>query len=620
MSSSLSPAVPRRRRPVGGAGAAGRVAAAALFAACLFAPQSPAPAAFAGPVNAATAADLHDAVEDGRNLERARKWGDAIRHYSDALDRFAPDHQAADAEPLTGNALSLQYGLRRSKIHYGIVRRYADPSFTDDLLARPPTTALSLYGEVLSQVRRNYVEPIGATSLVAHGTESLYLALSNRHFLKANLPGHGSERTAAAVERYRAVLRDEFWNASVREGGETARVERAARLGRDLCGLTETAVVLEYLSGATNALDDYSTFLTPHKLSDLYGNINGNFVGIGIEIEAEGGRGQFLRRILPGSPAEEGGAKPGEYISAIAGHDCRDLTTDQAAKLLRGPEHSEVELELTGAGGAVRRGRFRRRTVEVSSVEAAEMVAPAEGIGYIRMGGFQETTAREMREALTKLRGQGMTKLIFDLRGNPGGLLDAAVDTLDLFVDSGVLVGTRGPARDQTQTYTARPFDTLTDRDLKIALLVDGDSASASEIVAGCFRDHRRATIVGRTTYGKWSVQSIIDLGRTTRGSGLKLTTARFYSPHGKNYMRIGLDPDVSVPEYGDDGFGEDSDFSPEDLFAAADPAAGTSSDRTTGYRSPRVARKQGPRVPQTSLPLDEQADIRAALGVLRRR
>ncbi|WP_171189362.1 S41 family peptidase, partial [Alienimonas chondri] len=598
---------------------------AVLVALCggFFLPAGAANVAVAGPGQFEDAASLADAVADGRNLERARKWGEAIRHYDDALDRFAPDHDAVDAEPVSEPIRALQYGIRRSKIHYGIHRRYADPSYTDDLLKRSPQAALDLYDVVLSQVRRNYVEPIGATSLVAHGTESLYLALSDRKFLGHNLPAHGRDGGAAEqnVERFREALRTDFWNAPVREGAERQTVARAARIGRELCGLSESAVIFEYLAGCTNALDDYSTFLSPDGLASLYGNIEGNFVGIGIEIEAESGRGQFLRKILPGSPAEEGGAKAGEYISGIAGVDCRDMTTDEAAKLLRGPEFSSVELEITGADDVVRRGRFVRRTVEVNSVEAVEMIDPIDGVGYIRMGGFQETTAREMADALNTLRGQGMRKLIWDVRGNPGGLLDAAVDVLDLFIEDGVLVGTRGPAGGQTQTYQARSRNTLTKRDLEVVLLVDGDSASASEIVAGCFRDHKRGLIVGRTTYGKWSVQSIIDLSGArggNGGSGMKLTTARFYSPDGRNYAKIGMQPDVTVPEFAEDDLDEAVEPSVgvnDELFAAADPNPNVRGERTSNYRPSRIAQgKTGPRVPQTSLPLNQQPDIRAAL------
>ena len=594
MSTASRPPLPRVRR------LSSRFFALAAAAAFLLVPAAaPArPADFDG--------TPEDAVAEGVRLERDRKWGDAIRLYSSALEAFAPDGAEA-AGP--GPVRSMEYGLRRSKIHFGIHRRYEDPSFTDDLLRRSAESVLGLYSEVLSQVRRNYVEPIGATSLVAHGTESLYLALSDKKFLLHNLPDCETDGRRAKIARFRGVLRDDYWNRPVREGEEVATVRRVCALGERLCGLPPAAVAMEYLAGGTNALDDYSVFMTPHRLDAMYGNIEGNFVGIGIEIEAEGGKGQYLRKILPNSPAEAGGARAGEYISAISGVDCRDMTTDEAAKLLRGPEYSELELELTDAAGNSRRGRFVRRTVEVHSVERAEMIDRRAGVGYIRMGGFQETTAREMDAALASLRRQGMTKLIWDLRGNPGGLLDAAVDVLDRFVDRGTLVSTRGPAVGQTQTFRARPENTL--RDLELVLLVDGDSASASEIVAGCLKDHGRGTIVGRTTYGKWSVQSIIDLDRAGRGTGIKLTTAKFYSPGGGNYTEVGLDPDVSVPEYGSDA-----------LFAAADPEGGPAGEgeRSAAYRGGRVAAGPGGEpLPQTSLPLHEQVDIAAALRVFRR-
>ena len=559
--------------------------------------------------------DARRALAEGVRLERSRRWAEAIRHYTDATDAH-PDDKA------------LSYGLRRSKVHFAVERRYADRSFDRRLLARDEGAALDLYTDVIGQVRRQYVEPIGSTSLVAHGTESLYLALANDKFLARNLPGVHPDR----VRAFRRTLRDDYWNRPVARGTERDTVARVADLGRRTCGLPPTACVMEYLCGACNALDDYSDFMTPDRLGDLYGNIDGEFVGVGIEIESVDGRGQLLRRVLPGGPAEEGGAKAGEYIVAVDGVDCREISTDEAAKLLRGTEGSTLTLKLQCPDG-LREVRTARRTVEVKSVEVAELIDPAAGVGYIRMTGFQSTTPREMDEALTDLRRRGMTKLIWDLRGNPGGLLTAAVEVLDRFIPEGTLVSTRGPAFGQTQSYRARRSGTLTD--LELVLLIDGDSASASEIVAGAVRDHRRGTIVGRTSYGKWSVQSIIDLERTG-GPGLRLTTAKFYSPSDRNYAGVGMEPDVAVPEYEpaprfaapdaspsdafEETFGEDpfaGDAFAGDAFAAADPR------RVTGYRG-RVADAEEnavpepPALPQTSLPLADQPDVRAALRVLR--
>jgi len=169
------------------------------------------------------------------------------------------------------------------------------------------------------------------------------------------------------------------------------------------------------------------------------------------------------------------------------------------------------------------------------------MLDERRGIGYIRQNGFQSSTPEELDDALTRLEQDGMNALIWDLRGNPGGLLDTAAKVLDRFIRDGVLVTTRGRSLDQNQTFQARTWNT---RNYPLVLLVDEDSASASEIVAGAIADHERGAIVGRTTYGKWSVQSIIHMAR---GTGLKLTTAKFYSPDNENYSGVGLEPDVSV-------------------------------------------------------------------------
>jgi carboxyl-terminal processing protease len=157
------------------------------------------------------------------------------------------------------------------------------------------------------------------------------------------------------------------------------------------------------------------------------------------------------------------------------------------------------------------------------------------------MTGFQKSSAQELDEALTKLEREGMKALIWDVRGNPGGLLTAAVEVLDRFIDKGTLVETRGRTYDQNYTYTAHEPGT---HKVPIILLIDGSSASASEIVAGAIRDHHRGKLVGRKSYGKWSVQSIYDL-RT--GGGVRLTTAKFYSPNGDTLGKIGVKPDVEV-------------------------------------------------------------------------
>ncbi|WP_166826209.1 S41 family peptidase [Thalassoroseus pseudoceratinae] len=472
--------------------------------------------------------DDRTAIQSGAELERSYQWLQAIDHYEKALDKWP-------------NNDYLKYGLRRSKVHFGIERRYADRSFDTQLLTLSSSAALSRFEELLSKVQSGFVDSISVTSFVAHGTESLYLALNNRKFRSHHL----QNASAQDIQAMRDILRERYWNKPVADDLAARRtILEVAGLAERTCGLNQTATILEYVFGGCNALDDYSSYLTPDKLNDLYGNIEGEFVGLGIEMKAEGGRGMHLVNVLPDSPALAGGLRPGDYIVAIDGIDCRDMTTDEAAKLLRGQSGSIVRLKYeTHLTGQEREGRFTRRAVHVKSIPVVKMLDERAGVGYIRMTGFQKTSAAELDQALAELNRQGMRSLIWDVRGNPGGLLTAAVEVLDRFLDGGVLVSTRGRNRDQNWSYSARPTKTTS---IPLVLLVDQDSASASEIVAGALRDHRRGTIIGRQTYGKWSVQSIFPLRGST---GLRLTTAKFYSPNGHTLGKIGVRPDVIVED-----------------------------------------------------------------------
>lgn len=470
--------------------------------------------------------DVRSAILSGADLERSEKWLDAIEHYEKALEGW-PDNQA------------LKYGLRRSKIHFGIERRYADSSFENQLLRMTKTAALGRYERLLAQVQSHYVEPVSSTSFVAHGTESLYLALNNPKFIDRHLRNVAPDR----VRRLRMTLRDNYWNKPV-ANREAARstVSDVCELAWNEIRLGSGPVIMEYIFGGCNALDDYSNYLTPDRLNDLYGNIEGEFVGLGIEMKGEAGRGMLLVNVLPESPAREGGLRRGDYIVAIDNQDCRDLSTDEAAKLLRGPSGSYVTVKVESPEREQTRvRRLARRAVKVKSIPVAKIIDRRLGVGYIQMTGFQKTSAEELDAALTKLQAQGMKSLIWDLRGNPGGLLTAAVEVLDRFVDRGVLVSTKGRIQDQNWSYSARPQGTSK---IPLVLLVDHDSASASEIVAGAVLDHKRGTVVGRQTYGKWSVQSIFPIQGST---GLRLTTAKFYSPHGNTYGDVGVKPHVVV-------------------------------------------------------------------------
>jgi carboxyl-terminal processing protease len=472
---------------------------------------------------------LSTAVQEGIELRNARRWAEAIEFYEKSLKTWG------DNEPL-------KQGLRQAKVHFSIERRYSDKSFTGTMLPMSRPEAMLYLDDVLDKVRHYYVDSVSATNFIAHGTESLYFGLNNEKFLQKNLP-YGDRDRIAQVRR---TLRDQYWNksASTTDGARRIVVELCDLTQREL-NLPSSAVVMEFVFGGCNALDDYSSYLTPGKLGDLYNNIDGEFVGIGIEMKAENGKGLLLVNVLPDSPAAEGGAMSGDFIVEIDGRDCRKLTTEEAATLLQGQTNSRVRLTLEDPSTSESRpATLVRRAVKVKSIPVAKIIDQANHIGYIKMTGFQKNTVEELDAAIAKLKREGMRALIWDVRGNPGGLLDAAVEVLDRFMGHGVIVSTRGRVQDQNRIYSAHAD--ANDWNGPLVLLVDGDSASASEIVAGAVHDHHRGTIVGRKTYGKWSVQSILP-GHAE--SGFRLTTAKFYSPNGNTYGKIGINPDVQVAE-----------------------------------------------------------------------
>lgn len=477
--------------------------------------------------------DSRSALSIGEELERSGKWLDAVQHYDGALKRWPNDDD-------------LKYGKRRAKAHFKIDRRYADKSFSASLLLMSEPEALDLYDELLAQIRRNFVDPLSYLTVVAHGTESFYIALANPKFLENNLPPARTEADREArrenVKQLRNLLRERYWNRSVQDRDQARQVVReVCHHARQTTGIQASAVVMEYIFGGCNSLDDYSGFLTADRFQDLNSNINGEFVGIGVEMKAVEAEGMLLVNVLGESPASVGGLKKGDHIHAIDGIDVRQASIDDAAQRLRGEIGSRVKLKIARAGKSWDAVLIRRE-VQVKSIPEASIVDRANGIGYIKLIGFQKSTSQEFEAAMQRLESQGMRGLILDVRGNPGGLLTAAVELLDRLIDNnGVLVSTRGRSTDQNWTYRSQ---TNGGSQVPLVLLTDGDSASASEIVAGAVKDHHRGTIVGRKTYGKWSVQSIFHVGRQT---GLRLTTARFYSPNGHTYGQIGIEPDVLV-------------------------------------------------------------------------
>jgi carboxyl-terminal processing protease len=262
---------------------------------------------------------------------------------------------------------------------------------------------------------------------------------------------------------------------------------------------------------------------------------------LGVELKAEKDS-LLVVSVISSGPAESAGVRTGDRIVQVDGHSVHDVSATTAADLLKGEEGSSVELGVVSPAGEYRAVQVQRRRVEVPSVDKLAILDPQSGIAYLRLASFQKTTVRDVETALWSLHRQGMRSLIVDLRGNPGGLLQASVEVVDEFVADGPIVSTRGRSMGEDYDYKAHFAGTWR---VPLVVLIDGNSASASEIFAGAIRDHGRGTIVGMRSYGKGSVQGIFPLNISH--AGLRLTTAKFYSPSGQSISRRGVQPDVVV-------------------------------------------------------------------------
>jgi carboxyl-terminal processing protease len=313
---------------------------------------------------------------------------------------------------------------------------------------------------------------------------------------------------------------------------------------------------LEFVTAAAGGLDEYSAYLTADQLRDVYSQIEGNFVGLGVELKADRGA-LLIVHVIPGSPAERAGIKDGDRIVAVDGRSTGELSTDEAAALLTGEEGSYVRVTAVTPGQEPRSLNVRREHVEVPSLEDISIVDAtfnsakglnltpqqlAAGVAYIRIPAFQKTTSRDLDAALWDLHSKGMRTLVLDLRGNPGGLLTAAVEVADKFLQQGGIVSTRGRSPQEDFNYQAHYGGTWR---VPLVVLIDGDSASASEIFAAAIKDNNRGVIVGQRSYGKGSVQGIFPLGYG--GAGVRLTTALFYSPNGQKIAKNGVTPNREV-------------------------------------------------------------------------
>ena len=305
----------------------------------------------------------------------------------------------------------------------------------------------------------------------------------------------------------------------------------------------DDATLFNYaIEGMVSKLDPYSDYLSKDDFSELRIGTTGKFGGIGIEITMEDG---FVKIITPidDTPAQKAGLKAGDLVIEVQDVSLKDKTLNDAVKLMRGDPGTKVKIKI-----------LREKTKQPLDFELTRQIIVSKGIktkifngeiGYLRLSSFQSNSTTNVRNAIYELRketGKMMSALILDLRNNPGGVLGAAVGISDLFLESGKIVYTKGRTNNSDLEYFANSEDIL--GGLPLYVLINGGSASASEIVAGALQDHKRADIYGEKSFGKASVQSIQEM---IDGSALKLTTARYYTPNDRNIHGNGIEPDVKI-------------------------------------------------------------------------
>jgi carboxyl-terminal processing protease len=468
---------------------------------------------------------INQLLETGRSLELSGQWADALTHYEEALHEY-PEQPA------------LQARFDVARLHYSLEQRYDDRSFRESLRTLRPQQALEQYSDLLNKIESHYYTTPPWQDISRRGAAALDIALLNEEFLRdQNVRVRGQQ-----LDQLRGELKQLPNRYAIRSSRDAAAVaSQSARIAKQRVGLSETATLLEFTSAAAGGLDHYSAFLTADQLRDIYSQIEGNFVGLGVELKADNGA-LLIVDVIPRSPAEQAGIRANDRITAVDGQPTHSLSTDEAASMLTGQEGSIVVVTVVSPGQAPRELTVRRASVEVPSLENVHMIKPELGVAYIKIPAFQKTTATDLEEALWSLHKQGMRSLIIDLRGNPGGLLTASVEVADKFIADGGIVSTRGRSEQENFSYRAHRPGTWR---VPLVVLIDGESASASEIFAGAIQDSGRGKIVGRRSYGKGSVQGIFPLGKS--GAGARLTTARFFSPLGHPISNVGITPDVDT-------------------------------------------------------------------------
>ncbi len=506
----------------------------------------------------AQALNSDELLKQAQACEKNHDWRGACCFYDELLHRNRED-------------TSLRQAYQRCLRRYRIVGRHQDKLYRTALERLTPAQALDLYVHVLETIDRVYTErqKSSPAALFAQGLEELRLAseepIFNREYFSAVAP--------EKLDAFRKKL-DEWRQRTIASRSEARdQVFAIGRTAQQICSggrpILLTVITLEFLSGACNALDEFTFFLTPGRYREVQAALRGRLVSIGVDLEVIDEQ-LVIHRVYPRSPAEKARLMPRDRIVRIEGQSAQELTVERAAELLRGKSGTPVRLEIVpfdSLDGEIRFIEIKRAAVMVPSVESELLPEPftfdLEGgmkdvlpIGKLTINYFQESTLQEVKDALTALQANGMKVLILDLRHNPGGLFRSAVEVAEMFLPEGIIVVSQShflKDRKLSGTIRAEHPDALL---VPMVVLIDGETASAAEVLAGALKDNARAKLVGQPTFGKGTLQWVIQLDKPyfeRMPAGIRITVAKLLSPHWQPYSGKGVEPNYRSPLEGND-------------------------------------------------------------------
>ena len=430
-----------------------------------------------------------------------------------------------------------------------ITARYQNSEMLAFLNRMNLNQAMNLYVEASRLIDSRHVSPASYEVRTRKALENLDRAVQNPTFLRAA----GANADATRIAALRQELAQLAQSNPARTSNEAiGLMQWAADLANQRIGVRREAVALEFFNGSLDSLDKYTAFVPSKQAFGM--NTDGvelksalleeNIVGVGIEMKQHD-QGALVMGTVEGGPAHRARIERGDILTGVDGRTLAGMSLSQIANLVGGPAGSPVTFRVNRNGQEFT-ASMRRENVYVSSVASAQMLDRE--TGYMRLKQFSESSAEDLEKAMWKLYRTGMRTLVLDLRGNPGGLLTESIQVSNLFIPSGRIVATKGRTASDDSDERATWEKTWK---LPLVVLVDENSASASEIFAAAVQENQRGVIVGRTTYGKGTVQTHFPLQSVT--GNLKLTTAKFYSPSGREMSDAGVRPDVMVNGNGDD-------------------------------------------------------------------